>query len=143
PKVGDEPAPSEERHPILRGFDETDILPFGGALEPMRLETGATVLATFIPSFPIYPPETAWMRQPRTSIPGLIVRTLKGGARIVSLPADLDRRFARDHLPDHGNLLANAVRWAAGGNIPLTVEGAGFIDCHLYHQRDRLILHLI
>ena len=31
--------------------------------------------------------------------------------------------FARDNLPDHGNLLANLVRWAAHDNIPLTVDG--------------------
>ena len=143
PKAGDEPLPGGERHAILRGFDETDIVPFGGTLEPLRLDPNTTVLATFIPSFPIYPPETAWMRQPRTTISGLLVRTLSSGARIVFLPADLDRRFARDHLPDHGNLLTNAVRWAARGNIPLTVDGAGFIDCHLYCQRDHVILQLV
>ena len=27
--------------------------------------------------------------------------------------------------------------------MPLTVEGPGLIDCHLYRQRDRLILHLV
>ena len=143
PKAGDEPRPSGERHPVLRGLDETDIVPFGGILEPLRVDPDTTVLATFIPPFPIYPPETAWMRQPRTTIPGLLVRTLSSGARIVFLPADLDRRFARDRLPDHGNLLTNAAHWAARGNIPLTVEGTGFIDCHLYRQRDRLILHLV
>jgi hypothetical protein len=29
------------------------------------------------------------------------------------MPADLDRRFGRDNLPDHGDLLANLVRWAS------------------------------
>jgi hypothetical protein len=78
------------------------------------------------------------MRQPKTDIPGLV---LKG--KVAYLPADLDRRFFRDNLPDHGNLLANLVRWAAGGNLPLTVEGPGLIDCHLYRQEGRLILHLV
>jgi hypothetical protein len=59
------------------------------------------------------------------------------------MPADLDRRYGRDHLPDHGNLLANLVRWAAGDTIPLTVGGPGRIDCHLYRQDDRLVLHLV
>ena len=66
-----------------------------------------------------------------------------GGGRIAFLPADLDRRFARDNLPDHGNLLANLVRWAAKDDIPLAVEGPGLIDCHLYRQPGRLILHLV
>jgi hypothetical protein len=49
----------------------------------------------------------------------------------------------RDLLPDHGILLANLVRWAARESIPLEVQGAGLIDCHLYQQRERLILHLV
>jgi len=63
--------------------------------------------------------------------------------RVAFLPADLDRRFGRDNLPDHGNLLANRVRWAAKDDIPLAVEGHGLLDCHLYCQSDRLILHLV
>jgi hypothetical protein len=35
------------------------------------------------------------------------------------------------------------VRWAARDVVPLTVEGPGFIDCHLYRQGNRLILHLV
>jgi hypothetical protein len=45
------------------------------------------VLATFIPSFPIYPPETSWPREPRTSVPGLIVQTPRHDCRIAYLPA--------------------------------------------------------
>ena len=132
-----------QRHPILAGFDETDILPFGGVLEGLAAVGGAEVLLTYVPPFPIYPPETAWMRTPRTDIPGLIVRTTPAGSRVAFLAADLDRRFGRDNLPDHGDLLANLVRWAAGDAIPLTVAGKGFIDCHLYRQPGRMILHLV
>jgi hypothetical protein len=143
PKLGTEPPVAGKRHPALKGFEETDILPFGGRLGGIRAEAGAEVLATFIPPFPIYPPETSWMREPRTTIPGLIVRTTGQGSRIAYLPADLDRRHGRDHLPDHGNLLANLVRWAAGDTLPLTVRGPGLLDCHLYRQKDRLVLHLV
>jgi len=144
PPVGTEPlAPSTERHPALRGFEETDILPFGGVLEPLRTDDGAQVLMTFVPPFPIYPPETAWMREPKTDVPGLIVTATARGGRIAFLPADLDRRFGRDNLPDHGDLLANLVRWAAKDRLPLALEGPGLIDCHLCHQPGRAILHLV
>jgi len=143
PKTGSEPPVTAERHPVLRGFDETDIVPFGGMLEPLRVDTGAQVPLTFIPPFPIYPPETAWMREPRTNIPGLVLNPTAHGTRIAYLSADLDRRFARDNLPDHGNLLANLVRWVASDKIPFSVEGPGLIDCHLYRQTGRLILHLV
>ena len=143
PQTGTEPPVTGERHEVLRGFEETDILPFGGVLGPLRVDAGSQVLATFVPAFPIYPPETAWMREPKTDVPGVILNTIAGGGRIAFLPADLDRRFGRDNLPDHGNLLSNLIRWAAKDAISLAVEGAGLIDCHLYHQPGRLILHLV
>jgi hypothetical protein len=143
PHIATEPAIHGERHAVLKGFERTDILPFGGVLEPLRLDGAAQVLLTFVPSFPIYPPETAWMRQPKTDIPGLILNTTPLGSRIAFLPADLDRRFGRDNLPDHGDLLANLVRWIARESLPLVVEGPGLVDCRLYRQRQRMILHVV
>jgi len=142
PRTGDEPAPGGDRHPVLRGFDDTDILPFGGTLAPLKVASTALVPLTFVPPFPVYPPETAWMREPRTDIPGLVL-SQHGRARVAYLPADLDRQYARQLLPDHAALLANIVRWAAEGSLPLEVEGTGLIDCHLYRQEGRLILHLV
>ena len=143
PKAGNEPAATGCRHPVLAGFDETDILPFGGMLEPLRVDEKAKVLATLIPASPISPPESVWLRDARADSPGLVVNGTPGGGRVIFLPADLDRRFGRDNLPDHGDLLANLVRWSAKDEFPLCVEGAGFVDCHLYRQRDRLVLHLV
>jgi hypothetical protein len=142
PKAGDEPPATGVRHAVLKGFDETDILAFGGMLSPLRVDAGAVVPLTFVPPFPTFPPETAWMREPKTDVPGLVLSE-RGNARIAFMPADLDRRYEREHLPDHGDLLANIVRWAAGGSIPLSVEGPGFLDCHLYKQQSRLILHIV
>jgi hypothetical protein len=143
PKNGTEPPVTSERHIVLRGFEETDILPFGGMLDPIRTDSGTEVVMTFIPSFPIYPPETAWMQTPKTDIPGLILKTLPVGNRIAFIPADLDRQFGRYNLPDHGNLLANIIRWASKETIPLTVDGKGLLDCHLYKQPGRLVLHIV
>jgi len=65
-----------------------------------------------------------------------------GRARVAFVPADLDRRYAREHLPDHARLLANLVRWTTR-TLPFTVEGPGLLDCHLYEQPGRLVLHLV
>jgi len=142
PKSGNEPAATGERHPVLGGFEETDILAFGGTLQSLRTDPGVIVPLTFIPAFPVMPPETSWMRQTDSGIPGLVLSDHSKGGRVAYLAADLDRRYMRDFLPDHARLLANLVRWA-GDNIPLSVEGAGLIDCHLYQQPGRLILHLV
>jgi hypothetical protein len=142
PHVPDEPPAVGERHAVLEAFDETDILPFGGTLTPLTVDASAVVPLTFVPAFPTYPPETAWMREPRTEIPGLVL-SQHGRARVAYMPADLDRRYASEHLPDHAQLLANVVRWAADQELPLSVEGTGLIDCHLYEQPGRMILHLV
>jgi hypothetical protein len=138
PKGPNEPRISGKRHPALKGFEETDIIPFGGTLSALRLDAGVEVPLTFIPPFPIYPPETSWMRQPATDIPGLV---LKG--RVAFLAADIDRRYGRERLPDHGDLLANLVKWAGGDSLPVRVEGAGMFDCSAYTQPGRSVIHLV
>ena len=143
PHKADEPMIAGSRHEILSGFEETDILPYGGILDPLDVDSFAQVLATFIPQFPTYPPEKAWMREPKTNIPGIIINTRANGSRIAFLPADIDRQFGRMNLPDHVQLLGNIIKWAAKDSIPLQVLGTGLVDCHLYKQQNRLVLHFI
>lgn len=136
-------APDPMRHPALTGFEGTDLLPFGGRLEVVTPDPDRTVLATFVPPFPIYPPELAWMSQPRTSLPALLVGERSGGGRVAYLAADVDRCFGRDRLPDHGHLLASIVRWVVRGDVPVIVRGPGRLDCRLYRKGDALILHIV
>jgi hypothetical protein len=138
PNAGDEPRAAGQRHAVLHGFEETDILPFGGTLQGLKLDSGVTVPLTFVPPFPVLPPETSWMREPKTDIPALVLN-----GRVAFLPADLDRLYSRDNLPDHSALLANLVRWAANGDIPLRLEGRGVFDCSLYTQPGRVIAHIV
>ena len=143
PHAPDEPPATGERHPVLRGLDETDILAYGGTLAPIEVDPSARVLMTFVPPRPAFPPEAVWSRNTKTDIPGLLLSERPGFGRVAYLAADLDRRYARDHFPDVGHLLASLVRWTAGDDIPLSVEGPGWIDCHLYRQPGRLVLHLV
>jgi hypothetical protein len=143
PHAPDEPPAAGVRHPALSCFEETDILPFGGSLAPIDVDPSVQVLLTFVPPRPAFPPEAVWSRTPRTDIPGLVVSARPDAGRVVYLAADLDRRYARDNFPDLGNLLANLVRWAAHDDVPLAVEGPGLLDCHLYRQPGRVILHCV
>ncbi len=137
------PPAMKERHDVFKGFGDTDIMAFGGLLEPLDVAVGTTVPLTFVPTVPVMPVESVWMREPKTGIPGLVLNEETGGGRVAYLPADIDRRFARDNLPDHGDLLANIVRWAVRDDVPVRVEGPGLVDCHLYRQPGRLVLHLV
>ena len=133
---------------LFYGFEEVEILPFGGTLQGVEALPGSQVLAAYVPAFPIYPPETSWMRQPATDRPVIVARQHAGGGRVVYFAGDIDRCYGRRGLPDHGALLANAARWALGGDLPFTVTGPGYVDAHLYRQARRedefrLILHLV
>jgi hypothetical protein len=143
PHKGDEPMITDRRHEILNGFEETDTLPYGGLLDQLAVDSSAQVLATFIPQFPTYPPEKAWMSVPKTNIPGLIINTRANDSRVVFLPADIDRQFGRMNLPDHAQLLINIFKWVAKDNFPLKVRGTGLVDCHLYKQQNKLLLHVV
>jgi len=137
-RLSPEPGVNGKRHPVLKGFDETDILPFGGTLSPLRLDAGVEAPLTWIPPFPIYPPETSWMREPKTNIPGLVLR-----GRVAFVPADIDRRYWREKLPDHGDLLRNLVNCAADDSIPVRLDGPGMFDCSAYTQPGRTIIHVV
>jgi hypothetical protein len=137
------PRQEAARHEALRGFAGTDILAFGGALEPLRVTRPGDVALSFVPPVPLSPPEDVWMRQPETRIPGLICSQRPGGARIAYLPADIDRRYARDQIPDHAALLAALVRWCLRSEVPLEVDGPGLIDCRLFRSPAGHVLHLV
>jgi hypothetical protein len=129
------------RTPALEGFEGTDILPFGGRVEVVQPGAGTEVPLTFVPDSPQSPPENVWMREPRTAIPALVLRAGRG--RVAYLPADVDRCFGRDRIPDHGRLIANLVRWASRRPMPVEVEGPGLLDVSLYRQPGRLVLHVV
>ena len=131
------------RHEILAGFENTTILPFGGLTRIVNSTGNLKPLFSYIPPFPIFPPEFSWIREEEPNTFPLFAGTLPGGGRAVYFAGDIDRCYGRALLPDHGILLANAVRWASNGALPISLEGPGHIDCKLYGQEKRLILHLV
>ena len=130
-------------HPVMRTFEDTTVLPFGGKLHHVASDESLEAVATYIPSFPIYPPEFSWVREPHTDTPAIVAGKHASGGRVVYFAGDVDRCYGRTHLPDLGDLLSNAVRWAAEEGIPLQVEGPGYLDCKLYRQPGRIIVHIV
>ena len=129
----------KERHEILTAFKDTDIIPFGGRL---RVAKG-NAIAGYVPSFPIYPPEFAYIREREPETGTIFANSLENGARVVYLAADIDRCYGRHGLPDHGRLLADIALWAQGGERLFTVEGPGLLDCRIYSQPGRVIVHIV
>lgn len=133
----------EKRHKIFEGFEQTELIGFGGGLHIVESNGMLEPLSGYVMPFPIFPPEFSWIREIRDNIPTVLAGTLVSGSRVVYFPADIDRCYGRNRLPDHGSLLANAIYWAAGDSFTLKVDGKGLIIVHPYEQENRLMLHLV
>jgi hypothetical protein len=129
--------------PIFAGFENTATLPMGGICHEINAGQGTKVLATYIPVFPIYPPEFSWSDNTRTTQPVLTERDLSGGGKAVYTAWDLDSSYGRCALPDHGDLLGNIIRYLLAGKSAVQVECDAYIDFKCYRQDNRLIIHLI
>ncbi|TVR53071.1 MAG: Tat pathway signal protein [Puniceicoccaceae bacterium] len=132
-----------EGGPLWEGFSDADLLPFGGLPERVRPAPGTRVEATWVPPFPIYPPEFCWTDTPATEIPAVLTRETPGGGRVACLPADLARTHGRYRMPDHARLLANLVRWAVRGDLPMEIKVEGRLNAQLYRKGSCLVLHLV
>ena len=98
---------------MLAGFDNTDLLPYGGTLGPLTVESDRVVAMTFIPPFPSLPVDEDYIREDKLDCPGLIVGNF-GQGRVAFMPADFDRRLGLDPIIDHYALMTNVFKWALG-----------------------------
>lgn len=133
----------QHENPLFSRLEETDILPFGGELQNVEPVNFMQTAATYIPEFPIVPPELSWMRQPVTDKPAILAGTHPSGGRIAYFACDIDRCYGVSQLPDHGDLLANAVRWTCFEDVPVKISGPSYLCCKLYRQEGRMILHIL
>jgi hypothetical protein len=135
------------KHPLLAGFDPQASRIINGVYRIQVRPTAAFSAkpVTLIPSYPDLPMEEVYPRHERTDIAEVYLRELgaNGRGRIAYFPWDIDRTFWEVMCPDHGQLLANAVRWAAGEPQPLLVEGAGLVDVAVWRQKDSITAHLV
>jgi hypothetical protein len=129
--------------PVFAGIGDTAVLPMGGAFREIIPEGAARILASYVPPFPIYPPEFAWTAVPRTDKPVLTEYDTGKGGRAIYAAWDLDAVYGRAALPDHGDLIGNIAVHLLGGRMPLRVLCGAYIDFKAYRQENRLIIHLI
>lgn len=134
---------TEERHPVLDGFENTEIIGFGGGMHVVESIGALKPLCGYVMPFPIYPPEFSWIREINDELHPIFAGQLPGGGRVVYFAADIDRCYGRECLPDHARLLTNAIRWAAGDALKFSVESIGHIDVSLYQQGKSRIAHLV
>ncbi|MDE7353959.1 MAG: beta-galactosidase [Acetatifactor sp.] len=135
----------EKEHPVFAGIGDTDIVTLSGQYYAVKADSRLKMLASLIPAFPTYPPEISYMEDEGrdSSVPVILAGESNWGGRVVYLAADLDRRYGFAGIPDHGRILGNCVRWALGEADIFESMGNGYIDCKLYRQEERWILHMV
>ena len=129
-------------HPLLAGLEDTPRIINGVHRVDVTASGAAAVPLTLIPSYPDLPMEMVYPRVEKTDKGQLFAREIDRG-RVVYFPWDIDRTFWDVMSPDHGRLLANAVRWAANEEPPVTVTGPGLLDVTIWRQQDSLTVHLV
>ncbi|MCU0521645.1 MAG: beta-galactosidase trimerization domain-containing protein [Anaerolineae bacterium] len=130
---------------LLSGLENAQRTVYGGyqLVVKVRDESSHEAPAiTLVPPYPDLPMEEVYPRQPHTRIPAVFCRQ-HGLGRVLYVPWDLDRIFWEVLNPDHGKLLANAVRWAMDAVAPVTVDGPGVLDVVAWRGPDAITVHLV
>lgn len=130
-------------HPLVAGLEDAGRMIHG--TKRVEIEGSAAKLGSPLTTMPTYadlPMEEVYPRVQSTDIPGVVAREF-GSGRVVYFPWDIDRTFWDVLHPDHGRLIANAVRWALKGDQLVEVEGAGVFDLAVWSQKGSITVHLV
>lgn len=129
-------------HPIYNLLKGAEILPLGGTVQK-TISTGCLkTMGTYIPAFPIYPPEFSWIRE-ESEEAVIYGGTLESGSRVVYMAADIERCYGKYQLPDHQRLLEGIISWCANNDFPVRVESSAHVSCNIYEKEDCYVLHLV
>jgi hypothetical protein len=133
----------DQQHPVVEGFVGTALLPGADERVPIRGADGTPLVLSVVPSYPAFPPEMVFPREPHTREPAAVFRQ-HGNARVAYFAGDIDRTFWRSTNTDLSRLIANTVRWLRGNRPPLaTIEGDGVVEAFAWETEPGAALHLV
>jgi len=67
----------------------------------------------------------------------------KGNSRLVYFSGDIDCTMWRTGHTDLARLLQNAIRWVAGANPPVTIQGEGVIEPFAWETQAGFAVHIL
>jgi hypothetical protein len=130
----------EKPHAILNGFTGTNWIP--GAENRVPVAPVDAPILTVVPGFVAYPPELSYPLQSHTDEPAVVVRE-KGKSRLVYFPGDIERTMWQSGHTDLARLLQNSIRWVAGANPPVTIEGQGVVETFAWETQAGFAVHVL
>jgi hypothetical protein len=135
-------------HPLLDGFEGTDLLPVAGDITFLRVDGNSqTPALTLIP--PVEGEVGSGISVPEfnqidhvTNYPMVFDQEL-GRGRIIHFPWQPDLVAFRYGLRDLFRLLGNAVKLAPGYRDLIRVQGPGLVDVSVMQSADRIVISLV
>jgi hypothetical protein len=128
-------------HPLLAGIHGTQFI--ANELSMLQVTSEREVPLTLVPPFGVTaaagsPPERASIPTKQTEIPLAVC-----GGRSVYFSGEIGRLVWKYRLSDLQDLIANAVRAAAPGPLPVEVGGPHSVQVSLFQQGEGYVLHLV
>jgi hypothetical protein len=130
----------ENPHEILRGFENTRMLP--GAEYRLPVKADGKLVLSVVPPYPAFPPEMVYTKTPRTDEPAVVLRE-QGASRLAWFPGDVDRSFWRSNNGDLSLVLRNTIRWLIRDKQPIKVTGDGVTELFAWKTQAGYALHVL
>lgn len=132
-----------DEHPIAAAYEGATRIVGGTKLLGIEAAEDAAVVFRFIPDYPDLPMEEVYPRR-FDGPPAVVVREHESAGRTVYIAFNVGELYWRVLQSDHGQLIANSVRWALGGAPPqVEVKGCGLIDVAVRQGNNQLAVSLV
>ncbi|NIF78109.1 hypothetical protein F3J20_11990 [Paraburkholderia sp. Cy-641] len=139
---------SEPNHPVLQGFERTNLTANWGECPLVKVEAGSNAksLMTYLPPIFPQPPEKSWLRSMESPYTTAVENTF-GRGRSIYFPGDIDRNIRRHGHLDFDTLLGNAVEYLLEGKNPVVTNAPPSVQISLTRTNSGnekgFMLHLI
>jgi len=130
----------EKPHAILAAFEGTNWIAGAEYRVPVAAVEGP--IMTVVPGSVAYPPELSYPDPSHTQEPAVVLRE-KGKSRLIYFPGDVDRSLWHSGHTDLSRLLRNSIRWVAGEEQPITIEGDGLIEPFAWETEAGYAVHVL
>ncbi|MBI1897789.1 MAG: beta-galactosidase trimerization domain-containing protein [Acidobacteria bacterium] len=138
------------KHSICEGIDPRESIPHrNGQQVKVRAHPGAETAAhVMLPATEVVPAvrpfsfSTDVAPGPVSDWPAALASGT-GSGRVVYFAGDISGIYGKYGYPSLRKLLANAVRWGAGGKLPLEVKAPLAVEARCFRQGSRHLVHLM
>ncbi len=114
-------------HPVSAGFEGAERIICGTYIKEVEADPDTAAPFLYVPDYPDLPMEEVYPRS-EASGAAVVAREHASGGRTIYIPWNIGAIFWEVLAPDHGQVIANSVRWALGQRPKVEVRGHAVLD---------------